>query len=149
MNIILKQPVKNLGDIHDVVKVKPGYARNYLLPKGMAILATDSNVRAIEEIKRQVAHKQEHIKTTALALAAQIAEVKLTIESLAGADGKIFGSVTTLKIANLLKEQGIEVDKKLITLDDIHQIGEYTATAHLHKDVKAEIALNVVRKENA
>lgn len=149
MNIILKQPVKNLGDIHDVVKVKPGYARNYLLPQGMAILATDSNVRAIEEIKRQVAHKQEHIKTTALDLAAKIAGVKLTIESLAGADGKIFGSVTTLKIANLLKEQGIEVDKKLITLDDIHQIGEYTATAHLHKDVKAEIALNVVRKENA
>ncbi|MBX7240838.1 MAG: 50S ribosomal protein L9 [Bacteroidia bacterium] len=148
MEIILKQPVKNLGDTHDIVKVKPGYARNFLIPTGMAVIANASNRKAVEEIKRQVAHKQEHIKTQAEKIAAQLADMTIEIETLAGADEKLFGSVTTLQIAAKLKEKGLEIDRKIITVDDIRELGTYSATVHLHKEVKADLAINVVRKAN-
>ncbi len=144
MEIILKQPVKNLGETHDIVKVKPGYARNFLIPTGMAVIANASNRKAVEEIKRQVAHKQEHIKTQAERIAAQLADMNIVIETLAGADGKLFGSVTTLQIAAKLKEKGLDIDRKIITVDDIRELGEYTATIHLHKEVKAKIAIEVI-----
>ncbi|MEO0899363.1 MAG: 50S ribosomal protein L9 [Bacteroidota bacterium] len=147
MEIILKQPVKNLGDKDDVVKVKPGYARNYLIPQGMAVLATKSALKDLQERQRQRAHKLEFIKNQADEEAAKLNGLKLTIETLAGADGKLFGSVTTLQVANRLKEKGFDIDRKTITLDDIRSTGEYTATVHLHKEVKAEVEIEVIRKD--
>lgn len=147
MEVILKQPVKNLGDANDIVTVKPGYARNFLLPKGMALLATPSNRKIVEENKRQAAHKQVFVTKQAQELANQLNEVTLDIDTLAGADGKLFGAVTNLQIAAKLKEKGFEIDRKIITVDDIHSLGEYEATVHLHKEVKATVKLNVRRRE--
>lgn len=148
MEVILKQPVKNLGDKDDVVKVKPGYARNYLIPQGMAVLATESAKKELAETMRQRSHKLEFIKNQANDEAEKLNGLKLTIETLAGADGKLFGSVTALQIANKLKESGFEIDRKAITLDDIRNTGEYTAVIHLHKEVKAEVEIEVTRKED-
>lgn len=148
MEIILTQPVRNLGDIDDVVKVKPGYARNYLIPQKMAVLATPSSLRALEEKKKQAAHKQSHLKDQAQEVADKLADLTINIETLAGADGKLFGSVTSLMIAKELEEKGFEVDRRKITIDDIRATGEYTATVHLHKEVKADIAIEVKAVEN-
>ncbi|MEZ4826944.1 MAG: 50S ribosomal protein L9 [Bacteroidia bacterium] len=148
MQVILTQPVRNLGDRDDVVKVKPGYARNYLIPQGLAVMATESAKKALEETKRQAAHKVEFLKQQATEEAEKLNGVKIVIETLAGADGKLFGSVTAIQIANKLKEKGYEVDRKTITVDDIRATGEYTAVIHLHKEVKAEVAIEVLRKED-
>lgn len=148
MEIILKQPVRNLGDEGDIVKVKAGYARNFLIPQGLAVMATESSKRDMEAKRQQAAHKQEYIKQQAQEEAEKLQGLEVTIETLAGADGKLFGSVTAIQIAARLKEQGYEVDRKTITLDDIRQTGDYTATIHLHKEVKAEIEIHVVRQEN-
>ena len=147
MEVILTQPIRNLGDKDDVVKVKPGYARNYLIPQGLAIMATKSNKKSLEERKRQASHKHEFVKQTAQDLADKIEGTKLSIETLAGADGKLFGSVTTIQVANRLKELGFEIDRKSITLEDIRSIGEYQATVHLHKEVKVEVEVEVTRKD--
>lgn len=149
MEVILKQPVRNLGDQDDVVKVKPGYARNYLIPQGLAMLATESAKRALEEKKRQAAHKQDFLQQQAQELADKLQESKVEIITLAGADGKLFGSVTSLQIANKLKDQGFDIDRKSITIDDIRQTGEYVAVVHLHKPIKAEVPVIVTRKEDA
>lgn len=148
MEIILKQPVKNLGDTHDVVKVKPGYARNFLIPSGMAVIANESNRKAVAELKRQASHKQDHIKMVAERTAAQLASTVIEIETLAGADEKLFGSITTIQIAAKLKDKGFEIDRKIITVDDIRELGEYTAVVHLHKEVKADLKVLVKRKED-
>ena len=148
MEVILKHPIRNLGDKDDVVKVKPGYARNYLIPQGFAVMATASAKKQLEEQKRQAAHKQEFIQAQAEAEAAKVEGVKVHIETLAGADGKLFGSVTALQVTNKLKEQGIEVDRKAITLEDIRNTGEYTGTVHFSKTVKATIHIEVTRRED-
>jgi large subunit ribosomal protein L9 len=148
MEVILQAPVRNLGETDDLVKVKPGYARNYLIPQGLAVLATASAKKSMEEKKRQASHKVEFLKQQAEEEAAKLAEVKLTIETLAGADGKLFGSVTALQVANKLKEKGFDTDRKHITLEDIRNTGEYTVTVHLTKGVSADIPLEVVRKED-
>lgn len=147
MEVILKQPVRNLGDQDDIVKVKPGYARNFLIPQGLAVMATESARKSLTEKKRQVSHKQEFLKTKALDEAAKLEGVKVVIETLAGNDGKLFGSVTTLQIVNRLKDLGIEIDRRSITVDDIRVIGEYTAKIHFHKEVKVELPIEVIRKE--
>lgn len=148
MEIILKAPIRNLGDADDVVKVKPGYARNYLIPQGLAVMATASAKKALEERKSQASHKQEFVKQQAEAEAAKLEGVEVHIETLAGADGKLFGSVTALQIANKLKEKGLEVERKAITIEDIRNTGEYVAVIHLHKEVKAEVKVSVTRRED-
>jgi large subunit ribosomal protein L9 len=148
MEVILKQPIRNLGDADDVVKVKPGYARNYLIPQGLAVMATASAKRDLDERKRQASHKQTFIKEKAEAEAAKLEGVEVDIETLAGADGKLFGSVTALQVANKLKEKGIEVERKAITLDDIRNTGEYIAVIHFHKEVKSEVKVTVTRRED-
>jgi len=148
MEVILKQPIRNLGDQDDVVKVKPGYARNYLIPQGLAILATASSKKALEEKKRQASHKQEFVKQQAEEEATKLEGLKIEIETLAGADGKLFGSVTAIQLVNKLKEMGHDVDRRTLTFDDIRTTGEYTATVHLHKEVKAVIQIEVLRKES-
>ena len=148
MEVILKQPVRNLGDADDVVKVKNGYARNYLIPQGLAVMATASAKKAMEEKKRQAAHKVEFVKKQALEEAEKLANLKVVIETLAGADGKLFGSVTNIQIANKLSELGHDIDRKTITVEDIRTTGEYTATIHFHKEVKADVTIEVTRKED-
>lgn len=147
MEVILKQPIRNLGDKDDVVKVKPGYARNYLIPQGLASVATASAKRALEEEKRQASHKLEFVKQQAVDQAEKLTSAKVVIETLAGNDGKLFGSVTTLMIASKLKEQGFEIDRRSITIEDIRATGEYIATVHLMKEVKAEVPVEVTAKE--
>ena len=148
IQLILTQSVDNLGKAGDLVTVKPGFGRNYLIPKGIAVLATKSAVKDLVEMKRQAEHKQEFVKAQVTELAEKLADVKIVIETLAGEDGKLFGSVTTLQIANKLKEKGFEVDRKTITVDDIRNIGAYKAQIHLHKEVKAEVDIEVIRKDS-
>lgn len=148
MEVILKQPIRNLGDADDVVKVKPGYARNYLIPQGLAVMATASAKKDLDERKRQAAHKVAYVRQQAEEEAAKLEGIKVEIETLAGADGKLFGSVTSLQVANKLKEQDLEVDRKKITVEDIRTTGEYIAVIHLHKEVKAEVPVIVTRRED-
>jgi large subunit ribosomal protein L9 len=148
MEVILKQPVRNLGDTDDLVKVKPGYGRNYLIPQGIAVLATAGNKRALEEKKKQASHKQTHLLDYARQMADKLGSVTLTVEALAGADGKLFGSVTSMVLATKLAEAGYEVDRKHFTHDDMRHLGDYTLTVHLHREVKATIPVSIVRKQD-
>jgi len=146
MEVILKDDIKGLGYKNDLVKVRPGYGRNYLIPRGYALLATDSNKKMVAENLKQVAHKAEKIKNDAQALADKIAAVaSLDIPAKIGESGKIFGAVTTLQISDALKAKGIDVDRKKIAFKgDVKEAGEYTAVLDLHKEVKQEIKFNVV-----
>ena len=146
MDIILKQDVANLGYKNDIVTVRPGYGRNYLIPKGMAILATERNRKILAEEMRQQAHKEEKIKNEAMQKASALEGLKLRIPAKAGASGKIFGSVNSIMIANAIKEAtNIEVDRKQIVLneDAIKEVGEYKAKIKLHKEVQAEVDFEV------
>jgi len=145
MEVILKQDVQGLGYKNDTVNVKPGYGRNYLIPNGFAITATDSNKRLTTELVRQVAHKAAKLKQDAEALAAKIGDLTIEIGTKAGESGKIFGAVTALQIADVLKSKGFDIDrKKVILKDSPKEIGTYKATLDLHKEVKHEIAIKVV-----
>ena len=146
MEIILTQDVKNLGYKNDIVNVKPGYARNYLIPQGMAILATDSARKVLAENMRQQAYKQEKIKKEAQDIAAVLEGLSLRIPAKAASTGKIYGSVNNVQIANAIKEaKGIEIDRKHILVDDdtIKEVGNYKAKVRLHKDVTVEISFEV------
>lgn len=145
MELILKEDVKNLGFKNDVVKVKPGYGRNYLIPQGMAVLATVSNRKVMEENLRQAAHKAEKILKDAQDLAASIGEAVLEIKAKAGETGRIFGAVTALQIADGLKALGFDVDRKRISLPaEVKNLGEYEATLTLHKQVSHKVKFVVV-----
>ena len=145
MEIILKQDIKNLGEKDDVVNVKPGYGRNYLIPQGFAILATSSAKKVLAENLKQAQFKQEKIKNDALAVAARLENVKLTIGAKAGESGKIFGAVNTLQVADALKKEGFEVDRRRITFETEPKfVGEYIANLNLHKEVKVQVPFEVV-----
>ncbi|WP_303310563.1 50S ribosomal protein L9 [Hymenobacter sp. BT730] len=145
MEVILKDDVKNLGYKNDIVTVKPGYGRNYLLPQGLAILADKTNKKIVAENVRQAAHKADKIKGDAQAIADKIGAVVLDIPAKVGESGKIFGRVTTLQLAESLKSKGIDVDRKRISFDQEPSVaGEYTATINLHKEVKHQVRFNVV-----
>lgn len=148
MEIILKQDVKNLGFTNDVVKVKNGYALNFLIPKGLGAIATGSNRKVHTENMKQKAHKLAKIKDDAAKKATSIESVTLTIPMKAGENGKLFGSVTAQNIADVLKKMGHTIDKKQITLkeDHIKTLGNYTAEVQLHKDVKVTINFEVVEQ---
>lgn len=149
MDIILKEYVKGLGEKGDLVTVKHGYARNFLIPKGVAVVATKSAKKVVEENMRQAAHRQKHILDEAQKRGDELAEVKLVIETLAGIDGKLFGSVTPLMVENALVEKGFKIERKRINFPkDIKETGEYSATIDLHKEVKIEIAIEVIAKQS-
>ena len=146
MDIILKQDIANLGYKNDIVTVKAGYGRNFLIPKGMAILATERNRKILAEEMRQQAHKEEKIKNEALEKAKALEGLKLQIPAKAGASGKIFGSVNSIMVANAIKEAtNIEVDRKQIVLneDAIKEVGDYTAKIRLHKEVQVDVDFTV------
>ena len=146
MNVILKQDIPNLGHKDDIVTVKNGYARNYLIPKGFAINATAQNKKVHEEILRQRAHKEEQLKDAALELAEKLKEVSLSIGAKTSTKGKIFGSVNTIQIAEALIEKGFEIERKNISIKDdlIKEIGSYSATVKLHREVLVDIPFEIV-----
>lgn len=146
MDIILKQDIANLGYKDDIVTVKNGYARNYLIPSGLAVNATKSAKKQHEEILKQRAHKEEKIREQALQTAEKLKEVSLTIGAKTSSKGKIFGSVNTIQLAEALIEKGYEVERRNISIKEelIKEVGKYTATVKLHKEVKVEIPFEIV-----
>lgn len=146
MDIILKEDIPSLGHKDDIVTVKDGYARNYLIPKGLAVNATGTVRKIHAEILRQRAHKEEQIRLEAESLAEKIKDIKLTIGAKTSTKGKIFGSVNTIQLAESLKAEGFEIDRKNITIkeDLIKEVGSYTATIRLHKEVQVEIPFDIV-----
>lgn len=151
MEIILKQDVQNLGYADDLVKVKDGYARNYLIPNGLAEMATPAKKKMLAETLKQRAFKAEKIRKEAEFLAGKIEGLEVVIKTKASEKGTIFGSVNTIAVANALKEQhDIDIDRRKIVLheDHIKELGEYTAQVNLHKDFnKVNINLKVVAEE--
>lgn len=145
MELILKQDIKNLGEKDDVVNVRPGFGRNYLIPKGYATLATESAKKVLAENLKQAAFKQDKIKKDATEIAAKLEGIKLSIGAKAGESGKIFGSVNTIQIADALKKEGFDVDRRRITFDvEPKFVGEYIANLNLHKEVKVKVPFDVV-----
>ena len=144
MEIILLTDIANLGHKDDIVDVKQGYGRNYLIPQGYAILATPSARKVVAENLRQRAHKEAKLKAEAEEIAAQLAEVKLTIGAKTSSTGKIFGSVNSIMISESLKEKGFDIDRKKIVLKDIKEIRTYTALIKLHREVKVDVEFEVV-----
>jgi len=145
MEVILKQDVAGLGYKNDIVKVRPGYGNNYLIPNGIALLANESNKRMINENIRQAAHKAAKVKQDAEALASKMGDLTVEIKTKAGESGKIFGAVTALQIADALKAKGFDIDRKKVVLKESpKQLGSYTVTIDLHKEVKHEVKVNVV-----
>lgn len=144
MEIILLTDIANLGHKDDIVDVKQGYGRNYLIPQGYAILATPSARKVVAENLRQRAHKEAKLEAEAEELAAKLAEVKLTIGAKTSSTGKIFGSVNSIMISESLKEKGFDIDRKKIVLKDVKEVGTYTALIKLHREVKVDVEFEVV-----
>lgn len=144
MEIILKEDVINLGYKNDIVKVKNGYGRNFLIPTGKAVVATPSAKKMLAEELKQRAHKLAKIKADAEELAAKLAPVTLTIAAKVSATGAIYGSVGANQIADELAKLGFEIDRKIITAEAAKVVGEYTATVKLHKEVSVKIPFTVV-----
>ena len=145
MQVILKEDVINLGYKDDVVNVKSGYGRNYLIPQGKAVIATPSALKVLAENMKQRAHKLEKIKADAVELAAKLEGVSLTIGAKASTTGKIFGSVNNIQIAESLANAGFEIDRKIIYIKEaIKEVGSYKAILKLHKEVNVEIPFEVV-----
>ncbi|MCH5327742.1 MAG: 50S ribosomal protein L9 [Coprobacter sp.] len=145
MQVILKENVLNLGYKDDVVTVKNGYGRNYLIPQGKAVIATPSALKMLAEDMKQRAHKLEKIKNDAVELAAKLEGVSLTIGAKTSSTGKIFGSVTNIQIAESLAKLGYEVDRKVIYIKEaVKEVGSYKAVLKLHKEVSVDIPFEVV-----
>ena len=148
MEIILLQDIEKVGDKHEIVRVKPGYARNYLIPKGYAIIANPSNRKKLTELQRQESAKQNKLLSHYQELAENLSDKVLKIGAKAGTSGKIFGSVTNVQIAQALKDQlDLDVERKKIQLpDEIKELGTYKAVLNLHAEVKPEIRFEVVQE---
>jgi len=148
MKVILKENIETLGHIGDIVKVAPGYARNYLLPKGYAIEATTKNAKALEHAKRQMEYKKNKVLEQAKQLAERIAATPLTLRHQAGEENKLFGSVTNMDLAENLKKLGLEIDRKRIMLaEPIKHLGEYDVPVKVHPEVTATLKVIVTRPE--
>ena len=144
MKVILTQDVKNLGHKDDIVSVKDGYGRNILIPQGKAKLASEGALKMLAEDIRQREFKMEKLRKDAEALAAKLNGITIQIAAKAGNSGKIFGSVTSLQVANALKDKGFDVDRRKIVFDDIKSVGQFEANINLVKDINASITLDVV-----
>ncbi|MDD6889060.1 MAG: 50S ribosomal protein L9 [Bacteroidales bacterium] len=145
MKLILKEDVANLGYKDDVVEVKSGYGRNYLIPQGKAVIASESALKVLAENQRQRAHKLAKIKADAEATAEALKDVALTIGAKASANGTIFGSVNNIQIAEALEKLGHNIDRKIIFIkESVKELGNYKAVVKLHKEVSVEIPFEVV-----
>jgi large subunit ribosomal protein L9 len=148
MKVILKENIDTLGNIGDIVKVAPGYARNYLVPKGLAIEATLKNAKALDHVKRQMEYRKNKVLEQVKGVAARIEALTLTLTHQAGEEGKLFGSVTNMELAEQLNAQGIEIDRKKILLaEPIKHLGEFTTTVKLHPEVSATLKVVIVKPE--
>jgi large subunit ribosomal protein L9 len=148
MKVILQENMENLGHIGDVVKVAPGYARNYLIPKGFAMVANERNTKALEHAKRQLEYKKNKMIELAKGIAAKIEGLVLNLVHQAGEEGKLFGSVTNMELAEQLKSHGFEIDRKKIALaDPIKQVGEYTVPVKIHPEVTATLKVIVTKAD--
>jgi large subunit ribosomal protein L9 len=146
MKVILKDFVKGFGEKNDIVVVKNGYGRNYLIPQGLATIATPSAIKMAEENVRQAAHKQVKLKADAQAIADKLEGLKITVPTKAGSNGKIFGSVTTIQLAKSLMDRGFDIDKRKISAPDMKNLGEYKASIGLHKEITVEIDVEVTQE---
>lgn len=147
MKIILTRDVSNLGKLGDLVNVRPGYGRNYLIPQGLGVMATEGNVRQIEHQKRLISQTAAKVRATSEGVAAAIAGVRLTIVAQAGAEGRLFGSITNRDLEEALTKHGLEIDRKQIVIGDtVKAVGEHTATVKLGHDIEATLKFTVVAK---
>jgi len=148
MKVILQENMENLGHIGDVVKVAPGYARNYLIPKGFAMPANEKNTKALEHAKRQLEYKKNKMLELAKGIVAKIEGLVLNLVHAAGEEGKLFGAVTNMELADQLKAHGLEIDRKKIVLTDpIKHIGEYSVLVKVQPDVTANLKVIVTKAE--
>ncbi len=144
MNVILLDEVDNLGEKGEMVSVKPGYGRNFLIPRGLARIATKGAVRASEEEYKQSERKRSAKKDQAVQMGRQLEAITVEVPMRIGEGGRIFGSVTTQMIEDLLREKGFEIERRRLEIsEDIKTIGEYTGSAKLHADVTSEFKINV------
>ena len=148
MEVILKKNVSKLGYANEIVKVKPGYGRNFLIPQGYAVLATASAKKAHGEILKQKSHKETKLQEEAQELANKMSALELSIKTKAGDNGKIFGSINTIQLAAALKSEGYEVDRKSLKIKDepIKELGTYEAEVNLYKGVQQTISFKVVEE---
>ncbi|MBE0426063.1 MAG: 50S ribosomal protein L9 [Nitrospirae bacterium] len=147
MKVILKEDVKKLGNMGQVVDVSDGYARNYLVPRGLAVEASTKNIKSLEHEKRMIIEKAKKIRNSAQELADRISQMNLVIKAKAGEEGKLFGSVTSMDISELLKKEGIEVDKKKIFIDEqIKRLGTYSVNIKFHPGVSTQLNIQVVEE---
>jgi large subunit ribosomal protein L9 len=148
MQVILREDVDNLGKIGDLVKVKPGYARNFLVPKKKAIEATPKNLKAMEHAKKMVSDRMRTLKKAANADAENIKALSLVIKAKVGEEGKLFGSVTSMDIAEAAAAMGVKIEKRKIALEEpIKRVGDYTVPVKLHTDVVAELKVTVAAED--
>ena len=144
MKVILNENIETLGHIGDIVKVAPGYARNYLLPKKLAVLATEGNAKALEHMKRQMLYKKNKALESAKVLGAKLEALPIVLNHKAGEEGKLFGAVTNMDIAAFLKANGFDIDRKSIVLADaIKHTGEYSVALKIHPEVTATLKITV------
>jgi large subunit ribosomal protein L9 len=147
MKIILKDDVKSIGSMGHIVDVADGFARNYLVPRGLAVEANVKNIRALEHEKKVIQEKAKKIKISAQDFSEKISDMTLVIKAKAGEEGKLFGSVTTMDIAEEMKNQGIEIDKKKISMDEpIKRIGEHTVNIRLHPEIVTHVKVQVIEE---
>ena len=144
LNVVLQKDIAHLGKGGDVVKVAPGYARNFLLPQGLALPANEGNVARFEHMKRVAAEAAAKARSEASALAQRLGTVEVTVSAKAGSEGKLYGSVTTKDIEAALKAKGFEVDRKKISIEAVRAVGTYEATAKLAPEINATFKVNVV-----
>ena len=147
MKVILKDDVKNLGDMGQIVDVSDGYARNYLVPRGLAAEANIKNIKSLEHQRKIIQEKARKIKLSAQDFSDKISQLKLTIKAKSGEEGKLFGSVTSMDIAEQLKNAGFDIDKKKISLDEpIKRLGSYSVSVKIHPEISAQLNIEVVEE---
>jgi large subunit ribosomal protein L9 len=148
MKVILKEDVKKLGEVGSIVRVADGYGRNYLIPRNLAVEANPKNIRQFEHDKKQIMARVDEIRKSSEDLATRLSSLNLEIEAKAGEEDKLFGSVTSMQIAEAIAEQGIEVDKRSIALEEpIKRLGDYKVSVKLSQGVTASVSVNVKRAE--
>ncbi len=148
MKVILKEDVSGVGMMGEIINVKDGFARNYLIPRGLAVEANERNLRQLEHHKRIIAQKVKKLKNQAQGIAEKLSQTVLEIKAKAGEGDKIFGSVTTIDIEKALREKGFEIDRKRIVLEEpIRRLGEYTVRVKVHPEITADLTVQVVKAE--
>ena len=147
VKLILKEDVGGLGRAGDVVSVKPGFAKNFLVPEGKAVMASEAKIREVEHLKRQIAEKMAKQLADVRKSAKALEALELEVRAKAGEEGKLFGSVTSVQVAELLAARGIEIDRRKIDLEPIKELGDHVAMVRLHNEVVAKVRLKVLAEE--